>query len=324
VPFSGSLTLATVIAGIGALVILVLAVVQEGKLGGHGTSVKHGFYAAVSLVLLAIAVAASVFVVYLGLSTWVFTKAPYNNGAVMYDRAAPPLPLTVVTKEGLSTLAPTYVRQCTTTCDFTTDEVTAIHSWATQYKSWTLESSNTVDPYATAKRRDLVNALSFLLVSAPLFFVFFRFIRRPRESGPTVVRSVYFYYVAFAGLVLAVVSAAILLNTGLKSIAGVTEDSPKPIPQPLNTDDPNTQFVQSIVRCAPLCGFSAEEVALAQRWPMDYQKQFSYHLSGTSKTQGDLAQNIPLLLVGIPLFWYHFAVVRREGTAKPKRRGRSK
>lgn len=313
--FTGFLISSLVIGSIGALVVLVLAIVQEGKLGGRGLSVRNGFYAAVSLVLLAITVAATVFVVNLTLTTWVFTKAPYTRG---YEVSTPPTPtFGPVVSEGVKAPVPadgtvSYRYTCTAGCQFTADEVQAVHDWAPVYSDW--RSKNHPESIlTTARRRDLVNALSFLLVGLPLFLVFFRILRRSGPSEPRVVRSVYFYYAAFAGLVMAVVAGALLVNVALKAVTGVG-DSPNPgNVRPLLVQDPNVAILKSVTACQAQCGFTTTENQLAQQWQNDYQiMQNRITGVGTSKAQGDLAIYLPLLAVGVPLFLFHFAQARRE------------
>lgn len=331
--FFGFLTFGLVIAGIGSLVVLVLSIIQEGKLGGKGLSVRHGFYAAVSLVLLTIAVASTIFVVNLALTSWVFTRAPYSRG---YDIGTPPAPAVTAVwgqPDGAAKPVPapdfSYNRQCTSGCDFTAEEIAAVRQWAPEYATWRLK----FDPdsaLSSARRRDLVNALSFLIVALPLFIIFFRLLRRRDPGEPRVVRSVYFYYVAFTGLVLAVVSGALLVNVALKAATGVT-DTPSSYPPTRLTiaQDPNVLLMKSIARCAATCGFTSQEVSLAGQWQRDYETVVQRQQGvGTSKTQGDLAINLPMLAVGLPLFLYHFAQARKdsaEGSEPPKRpRGRPK
>lgn len=331
--FLGFLFAGLWIAGIGALVVLILAIVQEGKLGGKGLSVRHGFYAAVSLVLLAIAVASTVFVLNLALTSWVFTKAPYTRGLDLGTPPSPALSPQAASPEGAVKPVPapdfTYSRQCLTGCDFTADEIAAIRQWSGEYTTWRA-ATDPEHALSAARRRDLVNALSFLLVALPLFIVFFRFLRRMDPNQPRVVRSVYFYYVALAGLVMAVVSGALLVNVGLKAIAGVSDAPTSPPPTRLSlAQDPNVLLMKSVERCAAACGFTSAEVALAGQWQRDYETvTLRQQGTGTSKTQGDLAMNLPLLAVGLPLFLYHFAQARRDvpaELAKPERkRGRPK
>ena len=168
-----------------------------------------------------------------------------------------------------------------------------------------------------ALKRDAVTALSFFIIAAPLFVLFFRMLqreaRKDRDQGkhkPGPLRSVYFYLIAFSGLVATVISAALLVNLGLKSALGLKNEQTATSTPSLVVASP---YVTSIVNCTSACGFTPDEVQLAKNWQDDNRSiQKGYDQQGTSKTQGELATEIPMLLVTLPLFWYHFAVIRRE------------
>lgn len=323
--FLSTLAVAIWIAAIGALVLLILAIVQEGRSGGRGVSIRQGFYAAVSLVLLTLSVTSLTFLLHLGLTSWALTNAPYGN--VAPSKSTPP-PLILAANMDASGAPVTSVRQCTpkvaadgtttANCEFTSQDIQAFRSWVTEYTAW--KAIPPVDTRSQAQRRDIVNALSFLIVAAPLFVVFYRLLRRRNPDAPLVVSSVYHYYVAFAGLVMTVVSAALLINVGLKAATGVkdVENNPStmyatsPLVGPADT---TALTLASVENCASACGFSPSEVAVAHSWRTDTQATAA-PTKPTSKRQGDLASNLPLLAVGLPLFLFHFREARSAGSTE--------
>jgi hypothetical protein len=123
------------------------------------------------------------------------------------------------------------------------------------------------------------------------------------------LRSVYFYGLALAGLIMAVVSASILINSGLKRVLK-TETPDTVVGLSIAKPGAETTTAQSIIDCASTCSFTSEEVALVREWKTAAEAASTD--TTYSATQSDLANMIPLLLLGAPLFWFHFARIRKE------------
>lgn len=317
-PFFGFLGVSIPLVVIGVITFFIIAIVQEGK-GEHKGAIKTAFFSMVSLVMLAIVVATTMFLGQMALKQWVFTNAPDPS---RYSLTQPPMPEAyIASKSDGSPNAINYT--CKDGCQFSSAEKDGLRSWLSAYSSWRSSGANTL---SAVRKREAINALSFLIVALPLYWFFFRTLqreaKRDREVGknkPGPLRSVYFYLVAFAGLVVVVVSAALLVNLGLRTafhLGGSTSSTmmlgyPSPV---------QSAYVDSIAACADTCGFSADEVQLARDWKNDSTSvQKLQQQEGASPAQSDLTTNIPLMLVGLPLFWFHFAAIRRETKdAKPE------
>jgi hypothetical protein len=182
--------------------------------------------------------------------------------------------------------------------------------WKNSYQSWR-DSNN----FSMQTRRNIAGALSLLIISLPLYLFFARSMNRgakeERALNPKTspLHSVYFYGVSFAGLVTAVVGGAFLLNTALASLLKTTSSS-----QSTNVTSVSDMVgVDSVIACGAKCDFTTDDLDLAAQWKQDWQKVRDQKPSQASSTQNDLANTIPLILVGLPLFWYHFARIRKEG-----------
>jgi len=295
---------------IGVITFFIIAIVQEGKGEQRGNAIRHAFLSMISLVMLAITVVSTIFLGQLALKQWVFTNAPDTNA---YMISSPPSPEGYLANGKAVPVSSTELT-CKDSCEFSDADKTSLRQWLTDYRQWKKDG---VPTNADATKRDAVTALSFLIIAIPLFILFFRMLqheaRKEREHGktkPGPLRSVYFYLIAFSGLVAAVISAALLVNLGLKSALGIKNEQTN-VPSPSLTV--SSPYVTSMINCAGACGFTTDEVALAKNWQDDNRTiQKGYNQQGTSKTQGDLATDIPILLVTLPLFWYHFASIRRE------------
>ncbi len=297
---------------IGIIVFFVIALVQEGKTAGRGEAVKGAFLHAVSLVMLAFIVVSVIYLLQLGLRSWVFTKAqdPYH-----YISPPPTLYLS----SDKATSGP-VLYGCSEKCEFSDVDKEQLKSWKESYQEWKKDQSGT-SSVTLQRKRNLVNASSFLIVALPLYWWFFfvmlqKEAKKARDQGqkPGPLRSVYFYLVAFSGLIGVVVSAALLVNTGLNAALKIDEDKSQPRPE-LTVPQIDRNGVKSVINCAEKCSFTAEDKRLAEAWLADYdqwQKNNVTTFPPPSSSQTSLANNIPILVVTLPLFLLHFLIIRRE------------
>lgn len=289
------------IAGAAVVILAIIAVVQdlrqERKYG-----YRQAFYTIVTLVMLVMAVGSGISLVVIGLKQVMPSVKNFTS-----RMNTPPGPyLTGVPEKGLGTLT---AYSCATDCQFSAVDKQNFTDWKAQYASW--KSTNTPNQQL---RRDLASGLSLFLIALPLYILFMRWMNRgaAEEMGqhqrPSPLRSVYYYGVAFGGLVMAVVGGAMLLNTVLKvalktsnnSFIGPTVVSSMAVP------------ADSVLACADKCGFTADDVALVKEWKETNATVTAKQASNSGATANDSANTIPYVLVGIPLFWYHFVRIRRE------------
>ncbi len=308
------------VTAVGAIILVLIAIVQEGKTSGRGEAVKSAFTYIVSLVMLAIIVVSSLFLVQEGARAWVFKKAQPNTYAY---QNVPPMPMLFQDKAGIGQLY-----DCKDTCQLTDADKTAVAQWKSDYATW--KEQNADGALTTNEKRDVVTALSFLIVALPLYWWFFirtsrREAKRFRdEHGKTsMLRTVYYYIFSLTGLVATVVAGALLINTVLKSVFKL-QDSPSNTTavEPSVTGYPSYDLnpINSVINCAEKCGLSAGDVTLANEWKTDYatwQKRTVNPMQSDS-TQTDLANYLPLLLIMAPLFVYHFYTIRRETSSEAK------
>ncbi|MFA5052069.1 MAG: DUF5671 domain-containing protein [Patescibacteria group bacterium] len=302
--------------GILVLIIFAIAAGMEGKNTMKKSNVIRSlyFYMA-SAITLAIVVGSLVYLVNMGLKTWVFTKADTSTAS----RIGPPPtlvldPNVVMPSDKVAPFGGELV--CTDACTLTTVQKDAIASWKIEYQNWLDVNANP----GSQRARDAVAALSFLIVAAPFYFIHFRTVQRDAKTAEDgdkgVIRPVYFYFVSLAALIMIVVAGGFLINLGLKTwvfpSAGQADiAAQKAYSAPVMTSA-ESGGVPSVVTCGEACGIDPDTIALAERWSGDYAT-WNKEISGTTdSTQRQAATAIPFVLVGIPLFWYHWTVVRRE------------
>ena len=129
---------------------------------------------------------------------------------------------------------------------------------------------------------------------------------------PSSVRTVYLYLFALVGLALVVVGGVRFIDMGLKAFVftQAEEDqrffpSQPPMPYPLEVVE-NLQNEE---------GLSEAEKAAIQRWLADYEiwkeKSSSYDYL-TVRRHRDASLNLALILVGFPLYFFHWRMIKRE------------
>ena len=128
----------------------------------------------------------------------------------------------------------------------------------------------------------------------------------------TSIRTVYLYLFALVGLALVVVGGVRFIDMGLKAFVFTQAEEeqrffspPPPIPY---------QF-EKVGNLQNEEGLSEEEKAAIQQWLVDYeswQEKSSNFDYLTSRRHRDASMNLALMLVGFPLYFFHWRIIRRE------------
>ena len=281
----------------------------------QSSAIRNIYFYLVSLIALGFIVGSSVYVLNYVAKVTVFTK-----GEVSGRYLPPSLVLSPSKVEADGSLTKVT---CTSECSLTENDRTSINDWQNTYKDW-----QTQPTISTTKARGLVNALSFLIVALPVFWFHFRTVQRdyreesaqpgttPKRST-SILRAIYFYFVALAAVVMFIISAGVSINTALKTwvVKDAAGDSNVAVPAKTISGEATseTEGVDTLLACADKCNISAEQKSLLIQWQEDYadakreqdnQQNYSW--------QRTLASSIPFLLVSIPLFWLHWTVIQRE------------
>jgi len=300
--------------GILAIIIFIITAAMEGKSKKDKRQVIRSvyFYLA-SLVTLAIVVGSVIFLFNLGLKDWVFTEAEPLN----YRLGSPPsLYLGArITPEA----AEQDILTCEDSCELSVSQQGNIEIWEENYTQWQTSKNNPNSDLA----RDAVNALSFLIVALPLFIIHYRIVQRDNKKGRSerrsVVRPSYFYFVALSSLLMMVIAGGVLVNLTLKTwvfpSAGEADKSTR-YNEPIEMRLAEESSVQSIVDCGQACGINENTISLASQWITDYGEWQEAATVSYDNVHRQAASTIPFIIVGIPLFWYHWSTIRKESGMK--------
>lgn len=124
-----------------------------------------------------------------------------------------------------------------------------------------------------------------------------------------LIRTIYLYLFALLGLVLLVIGSVGFVNMGLKAYVFTQADEQ----QRLWEGGPREPvFAAGRVGEGEL---TAEDEAAVKRWLQDYQawKEKSEKVDVVvAQRHRDAAMNLALILVGLPLYWYHWRVIRKD------------
>jgi len=128
----------------------------------------------------------------------------------------------------------------------------------------------------------------------------------------TSIRTVYLYLFALVGLALVVVGGVRFIDMGLKAFVFTQAEEDQrffspPLPMPYQLERVGNLQNEE--------GLSEEEKAAIQQWLADYESwkekssNFDYL---TSRRHRDASMNLAFILVGLPLYFFHWRIIRRE------------
>ena len=133
------------------------------------------------------------------------------------------------------------------------------------------------------------------------------------EKHYPLIRTIYLYIFALLGLVLVIIGSVNFLNMGLKAFVFTKAeermeiDFARPLSAPLSVDK-----MEELGKGSEL---SEEELALVQDWLKEYKEwqtesgKINYLVSNRHRSA---SINLSLILIGIPLYLYHWVTIKRE------------
>ncbi len=289
-----------------ALIAFAAAAFQEIRQGGKAPDVIRRVYVyLVMFITLLIAASSTVTLVDTGLRAQVFTAA----GASAYLETPPMLFFSSPEPEKFGSVA----LKCDGGCTLTDAQRADIANWKTSYEDWQQRTSAN-----RQQAQNLIDSISFLLVSIVVFALHWFMARRDRQSGGNpAMRTTYLWAISFVMLVGTVVSAGFLLNTGLRTAflkgdAGLSGSGAK-TPAMIGSS-PERTSLDSVVTCGEQCGLDAATIQLAKNWQQDYERvvQRTNAESQRRDRHNALSRELAFLVVFLPLFVWHLRSAQRE------------
>ena len=139
----------------------------------------------------------------------------------------------------------------------------------------------------------------------------------------SLVRTIYLYIFALLGLVLLIIGSVNFLNMGLKAFVFTQADEESRIfskQMPIPTIPKIENIQQNMEEGKDIC-LSTEEKVSFQNWLTDYntwEESMSEFDPVTSRRHRDASVNLSLILIGLPLYLYHWKIIKKETEEKDK------
>ncbi|MDD5032664.1 MAG: hypothetical protein PHC85_00890 [Candidatus Pacebacteria bacterium] len=128
----------------------------------------------------------------------------------------------------------------------------------------------------------------------------------------TIIRTIYLYLFSLVGLTLMVIAGVRFINMGLKAFVFTGADDQQRVSSKIL---PVYAPVENLEKAAAGEQLTETERAEMQRIIADYKiwKEQSDKVDPvSSQRQRDASINLAMIIVGLPLYLYHWAVIRKE------------
>jgi len=127
-----------------------------------------------------------------------------------------------------------------------------------------------------------------------------------------LIRTIYLYLFALVGLTLLIIGTVRFVDMGLKAFVFTQAEQEQKL---YNRQPPIPVQIERIKNISEGDNLSEEEILLTRQWLADYenwQKESSEIDIVTVRRHRDASINLSMILVGLPLFLYHWRIIRRE------------
>lgn len=126
----------------------------------------------------------------------------------------------------------------------------------------------------------------------------------------SLIKSIYLYTFSLLGLVLIVIGGVNFIDMALKAYVFTQAEQDSYYRAP--SVPYNLELVESLKENESL---TEEERAVVQRWISDYERWEEENKDVdplTSRRHERASKNLALILIGIPLYLYHWGLIRKE------------
>lgn len=127
-----------------------------------------------------------------------------------------------------------------------------------------------------------------------------------------LIRTIYLYLFAILGLVLITIGSVRFVNMGLKTFVFTQADQDQHMMYP---KAPMPVSLERVEKYAKDENLTPQERDLVKQWISDYktwkdqEEKIDYRLV---RRHQDAAMNIALMLIGLPLYLYHWRTIQKE------------
>lgn len=137
------------------------------------------------------------------------------------------------------------------------------------------------------------------------------------EKSRSLIRTIYLYLFALVGLALLTAGAVRFVDMGLRALVFTKADEMQRLYQMMPPVMPYS--LERIEELQEGEGLSEEERAVIKRWLADYkdwEERRSKIDPVIASRHRDASVNLAMILVGLPLYLYHWRIIGRETRSK--------
>ena len=135
-----------------------------------------------------------------------------------------------------------------------------------------------------------------------------------------IIRTIYLYLFSLVGLGMLVVGLSMIINLALKTWIFTKADSQeKYISMPVSVYlDPTLKTVEEIKLCGDKCELASSQKEQIDQWLVDYkswqenEKTRDPNFYTEQRRQRQAATALSLILVGLPLWLFHWSVIKKD------------
>lgn len=135
----------------------------------------------------------------------------------------------------------------------------------------------------------------------------------------SLVRTIYLYLFAIIGLTLLVIAGVSFINMGLKAYIFTKADDQMRIEykQPPFSFIPIEKLnqIQADSVAGKQVALSEDQISGINQWLADYKNYLDTRAKinpVTTQRQQDASVNLAMIIIGLPLYLYHWGIIRRE------------
>ncbi|HPA25924.1 MAG TPA: hypothetical protein PLK76_04165 [bacterium] len=139
-----------------------------------------------------------------------------------------------------------------------------------------------------------------------------------------IIRTIYLYLFALVGLAMLVIGLSMIINLGLKTWIFTQADKQdvyknQPMPLYLSSD---VKVAQEVKVCADKCELTQIQKQQVDSWLLEYQKweneqkNIDTNVWVVRTRQRQAATAVSLILVGLPLWLFHWSVIKKDNKEK--------
>ena len=132
------------------------------------------------------------------------------------------------------------------------------------------------------------------------------------EKQHSLVRTIYLYIFTLIGLMLLTIGGVRFIDMGLKAFIFTKAEEEQSL---LYRQPPLLYSIEKVEEFQDKEALSEEEKTAIKQWLADYKDWQERSLKINyidSRRQRDASSNLAMILVGLPLYLYHWGIIKRE------------